>query len=450
MAVEVFMPKMSDHMEAGEIVNWLVGENEQVEQGQAIVEIVTDKVTAEIEAPADGVLKGIRPGLDKGAVVPVGETIAFIAQGDEEIPALAPLADAGAGPAVPEPGTAAGTAVREDHELRPVVDASPVAKKLAEQHGIDLGEVAGGGRGGRIQKEDVLAFKAGRGLAWRVKASPAARRRARELGLDLKEVTGTGPDGIIREADVETFSKGGTAPAAPAAAGTVEWLDLSMIERRTGERMSMSASTAPQFTISLRADVEKLLCIRDILSDQMVKEAGKRVTITTLLVKIVAHALREHPRVNSEHADGRLKIYREINVGVAVGGPRGLTVPVVHRADLKSISQIDGEIRSFSQKAEEMRFSSGELAGGTFTISNLGMYGIESFNAIVNPPQSSILAVGRIVKTPVGDDDERIVLRPMMHLSLTVDHRCMDGIQGAQFLNTVKETIESPGLFVHG
>ncbi len=443
MAVEVFMPKMSDHMESGAIVGWLVKEGDQVTEGQALVEIETDKVTAEIEAPAAGILKGVRTGVEKGAEVPVGETIAFIVQDDEKIPELPPL-----GGMPPESKPPAGKArAGERGPGAEMVDATPVARKLAKQFGIDLNAVSVSGSGGRVRKEDVLKFRQTSGAQHRVKASPAARRRARELGMDLSIVRGTGPGGLVREADVETFSEEKTAVHLEAAADEEQWIDLSPIERRTGERMLMSTSTAPQFSLDVQADAEKLLWIKDMMNEQAEEVSGERLSVTALLVKIVAGALKQYPRANSSFQNGRLKLFAEVNVGVAVGSPQGLIVPVVHNADRRSLSSINGEIRQFADKARDMRFSSAELSGGTFTVSNLGMYGIERFQAIVNPPQCCILSVGSIVKIPVGTPDETIVLRPMMHLTLTVDHRCMDGLQGAQFLNTVKQMIESPAIF---
>ena len=474
MAVEVYMPKMSDHMESGEIIEWLVSEGGQVEEGQPIIEVMTDKVTAEIEAPGSGILRGIRRGAVKGAEVPVGETIAYIAEKDEEVPELPPLqGGGGTAPAgdTPVSGSAAagekpkyrvtaanppqgagqpGIAGAPGVDAVSSIDATPVALRTAEKHGIDISGVMGSGPGGKIQKQDVLAMverqKVQAVPPGRVKASPAARRRVRELGVGLSLLHGTGPGGIVRESDVDLFyNEQGTGTAEAQ-----EFIELTSIQKITGERMSFSASTAPQFTLSVRAEVEKLMCIRDIMMDRVEAESGRRLSVTTLLIKIVASALRQYPRANASFESGRIRLYRDINIGVAMGTEEGLIVPVVRGADHKSIQQINAEMKAFEEKARRMKFSGVDLEGGHFTITNLGMYGIDHFNAIVNPPQSSILAVGRIINTPVGTDEGAIVLHNLMNLTLSVDHRCMDGIQGARFLTLIQGLIEKPDIFVNG
>ena len=468
MAVEVYMPKMSDHMESGEIIEWLVSEGGQVEEGQPIIEVMTDKVTAEIEAPASGILLGIRRGVAKGAEVPVGETIAYIAEKDEEVPELPPLQGGGESAASvdrPVSGSAAA-GEKPKHEDTAAdtpkgtgkpgidavcgIDATPVAVKTAKKYGIDINSVAGSGPGGKIQKQDVLAMvemqKVQAAPPGSVKASPVARRRARELGVDLSLLHGTGPGGIVRESDVDLFyNKQGAG-----AVGAAKFIELTSIQKITGERMSYSASTAPQFSLSVQAEVEKLMCIRDVMMDRVEAGSGRRLSVTTLLIKIVAEALRQYPRANASFESGRIRLYRDINVGVAMGTEEGLIVPVVRGADHKSIQQINAEMKAFEEKARRIKFSGGDLEGGHFTITNLGMYGIDRFNAIVNPPQSSILAVGRIINTPVGTDEGTIVLHNLMNLTLSVDHRCMDGIQGARFLTLIQGLIEKPEIFVNG
>jgi pyruvate dehydrogenase E2 component (dihydrolipoamide acetyltransferase) len=223
-----------------------------------------------------------------------------------------------------------------------------------------------------------------------------------------------------------------------------EWLELTAAERVTGRRMLESARTAPQFSLELGADMTGALALLETGPDQAPAEVEDRPSITAILVKAVADALRDHPRANASFEDGRVKLYGHINIGVAVGGDAGLLVPVIKDADRKSLAQVAREIRAFQDKARQMRFGADDLEGGTFTISNLGMHGIERFNAIINPPQSAILAVGRVVKTPVGLEDGTVALRPMMSLALTVDHRAMDGIQGARFLVAIKARLEEP------
>jgi pyruvate dehydrogenase E2 component (dihydrolipoamide acetyltransferase) len=458
MAVEVFMPKMSDHMEVGEIIRWLVQEGDQVEQGQVIMEVMTDKVVADLEASASGVLKGIREGAVDGAIIPVGETFAFIAEPDEAVPVLPPLAPAegkgakeeappptpGAPPQAPVPSTAAGPA--EPGKVR----ATPVARRLAKELGVDLSQVSGTGPGGRIKDEDVRAFAEAQeakppDAPKVVRASPVARRVARELGIDINQVTGTGPGGRIKEEDVRAYAEAlSTAPAAQPIEADAEWLELNSIQRLTGQRMLESVQTAPQFALTVNVDATNLLWLREALMERIVTETGERLSITTLLVKTVAAVLKQYPRANVSFEDGRVKLHPQVNIGVAVGTDDGLTVPVIKDADQKSLGQVTQELKAFQEKAQQKRFTAEDLSGGTFTISNLGMYGIDRFNAIINPPESAILAVGRTVKTPVGMPDDSIALRPMMSLTLTIDHRSMDGVQGARFLAEIKKGIEKP------
>jgi pyruvate dehydrogenase E2 component (dihydrolipoamide acetyltransferase) len=269
------------------------------------------------------------------------------------------------------------------------------------------------------------------------------------LGIKLDLVTGTGPDGKISEEDVRSFAaaRGATAGATMAATSEqVEWVDLSTVQRLTGERMVQSIQTAPQFALTVRADMNNALQLRESLIDQFVAETGERPSITVLLAKIVATALKNQPRVNASFEAGRVKLHKRVNIGVAIGADAGLIVPVIKDADQKSLVQIARELQVFRQKAQQMHFSADDLSGGTFTISNLGMYGIDQFYAIINPPQGAILAVGRVITTPVAQPDNNVTTRPMMNLTLTVDHRAMDGVQGAKFLAEIKERLEKPDL----
>jgi pyruvate dehydrogenase E2 component (dihydrolipoamide acetyltransferase) len=454
MAVEVFMPKMTDHMESGEIIRWLVKEGDRVEQGQIIIEVMTDKVVADFEAPAAGILKGIRAGAEDGATIPVGETFAFIAAPDEPVPTLPPLtpAAAGAATAAPLAVEAVPSAPAEPGQIR----ATPAVRKLARELGADLVQVRGTGPEGRIREEDVHTYLAAQQAApaeepGGVRASPMARRIARELGVDLARIQGSGPGGRIREEDVRAFAEAHKAPAVapppPAAApaalpGTL--VDLSPIQRLTGQRMLESVQTAPQFALTASADMTNALWLREALMERIVAETGERLSVTALLVKIVAAALKSYPRANAAFENGRVRLQSQVNVGVAVGTDDGLVVPVVKDADAMNLAQINTQLKAFQEKAQRMRFTSDDLSGGTFTLSNLGMYGIDRFDAIINPPQAAILAVGRTIKTPVAMPNDSIALRPMISLTLTVDHRAMDGVQGAQFLADVKGKIETP------
>jgi pyruvate dehydrogenase E2 component (dihydrolipoamide acetyltransferase) len=210
--------------------------------------------------------------------------------------------------------------------------------------------------------------------------------------------------------------------------------------------MLESAHTAPQFALTVSVDVTRALALREEKHASFEAEAGARITLTGILVKIVAGALRQYPRANASFIDGRVRLYRQINVGVAVGSPTGLVVPVIHDADTKSLAQIAVELKALQDKAERMRFAADDLTGGTFTISNLGMAGIEQFQAIINPPETAILAIGQIIRTPVGMADDTIALRPMMKMTLSVDHRSLDGVMAAAFLSLIKKGMQQPEL----
>jgi len=401
MPVEVFVHKMTDHMESARIIQWLVKEGEQVEEHQAIMEVETDKAVAELESPASGILKGIRPGANEGAQVSVGETLAFIAEPGEEVPALPPLTPA-------SPQTRGDTVAAE----------ARADTMLAEEPGP------------------------------RVRATPAVRRIARELNVDLRLVRGTAPDGKITEQDVHAFAAARGAPppdetVTVASPELVEWVDLSTVQRLAGQRMVQSIQAAPQFAMTVSADMTDALQFLEAFAT----EAGESISVTVLLVKIVATALKHHPRANASFETGRIKIYKRVNLGVAIGAEEGLVVPVIKEADQKSLVQIALELQIFRQKARQMRFSTDDLSGGTFTISNLGMHGIDQFNAIVNPPQSAVLAVGRIIKIPKALPDNTVSVRPMMNLTLTLDHRVIDGVQGARFLAEIKGRLENPDTF---
>lgn len=486
MVVEVFMPKMSDHMEVGEILEWLVPEGAVVEKGQSILVIMTDKATVELEAPASGVLMGVRGGVVPGASIPVGETIAFIAAEGEKVPVLPEFGGGASTPAAAEAASQAGPLQApsssprvETGEIGPV-RTSPFVRKLAKELGVPLEQVRRSGPEGRITEQDVRAFaeeaktptappalvSAPASETVTGSASPLAARMAKEMGVDLTQVKGSGPDGRITKEDVQAFSDAQKTPDIPAVVSTPkaaptsstapaqqavpaqEWIDLTPIQRLTGQRMLQSLQNAPQFALSIEVDMTATLALRQSLMDVILEETGEHPSITAVLVRVVASALRDMPRTNASFDSGRLKLNPRVNIGVAVGTEAGLAVPVIKDADRKNIAQITGELKTFQEKASGMRFNPEDLSGSTFTISNLGMYGIDRFNAIVNPPESAILAVGRIVKTPVGMPDDSIALRPLMNLSLSIDHRALDGMVAAKFLAKVKARLEQPYLLL--
>jgi pyruvate dehydrogenase E2 component (dihydrolipoamide acetyltransferase) len=313
---------------------------------------------------------------------------------------------------------------------------------------------------------------------------------AKDLGVDIELVRGTGPGGRVVEADVRAYAeqrRATSAPApapapvvaapapqpvvppsaspsaplpsapaappvaplptpaaAPASGSGFRYQELTPIQRITGERMRESVVNAPQFALELSADATNLLWLQEALSDRVTLQARARLSLTGLLVKIVAETLLRHPLANAQFADGKLKLLEEINVGVAVGTDHGLIVPVIKHAAAKDLAAITADLAGFQEKARTLHFSADDLAGGTFTISNLGMYGVERFTAIVNPPQSAILAVGAITRQPVALAGDAVGVRPLLNLALTVDHRVLDGLQAARFLADLKQKIEKP------
>lgn len=460
MATELYMPKMSDHMEEGQITKWLVKEGERVSKGQIILELETDKVSAHLESPASGILRGIREGADEGATIPVGEIIAFVATADEEIPHLRPLLSTGNPPAGSELLTLSSSPLPDssseksaDRRAPGQVRASPASRKLAKELGVSLALVTGTGPGGRITEEDVrkisTATRSTDPQANKLSsATPVASRIASEFGVAIDNVTGTGPGGKVTGRDVRSFAESQAPEAFALGESEGEWLALTSIQRVSGQRMLASVQTAPQFNLTISVDLTQTLLWRDVVKDRVLAESGAPLSITGILVKIVAHALVDSPQVNASFVDGRIRLHRQINIGVAIGTEQGLIVPVLKDANHKSLAQLAMELTEFQQKARQNSLGINDLSGGTFTISNLGMYGIERFTAIVNPPESAILAVGRVINTPVGLPDDTIALRPIMQLTLSVDHRSMDGMQGAIFLAKVKERIENPYLLI--
>jgi pyruvate dehydrogenase E2 component (dihydrolipoamide acetyltransferase) len=403
MPIELFIHKMSEHMETARIVQWLVHEGETVQQFQILMEVETDKAVAELESPASGVLKSIRPGAVDGAEVKVGEVIAYIAAPDEEVPALAPLG-----------------------AERPLPESSILSHPAGEGQVKDLPSPLG---------NEIV----GEGI----RATPVARKLAKELGIDLSKIKGTGPEGRIKEEDVRAYAESGQRFAPELSEFTsLEPLEMTHNQRLTGQRMLESTQTAPQFSLSLNADVTQALRLRDALVEQ---SAGKlKPSITAFLVKAAAEALKRYPRANAAFKSDHLAAQLQINIGVALASGGELIVPVIHQADQLSLEQVTHQIKAFQEKGQHLRFTLNDLSGGTFTISNLGMYGIERFNAILVPGQSAILAVGKIIKTPIVIEDNLIIVRPILSLTLTVDHRVLDGAQAAQFLNEIAQLLESP------
>jgi pyruvate dehydrogenase E2 component (dihydrolipoyllysine-residue acetyltransferase) len=443
MPTNLIMPALELAQETGKIIHWLKRPGDSVQKGEPVVEIETDKVTVELEAPASGVLRDVTAR--EGDVVPVGRTIAVVFAAGETggaagaapvVPAARAPAD-GTAPAAPMAAGASAAGVK----------ASPLARKLAEQHGVDLARVRTAS--GRIEKADVLAFvesqkgaPAGAG-ARLAAASPKARRLATERGVEISALRGSGPGGAVLTVDVPAevpMTVRRTAPpdAMPSAV-RVGAAGVGNVWRIMAERMTTSWTTAPHFYLVREVNVSRLVS----WLDKARKQTGAHITYTDLLVKLVAAAMAQHPRVNVAWRDGTIAQNGEINIGLAVAIDDGLVVPVIHRADTLRLAELAARREDVVGRAQAGKLRPADIQGGTFTISNLGMYGVDAFNAIVNPPQAAILAVGRIADRVVALNGQPAV-QPTMVLTLSCDHRAIDGARGAQFLGALADLIEEP------
>ncbi len=433
MATEVKLPRLGQGMESGTIVKWLKGEGEAVKKREPLYELDTDKVTQEVEAEADGVLLKIL--VDSGEV-DVGSTIAFIGKEGEEVSAPEPSSGNGAAPATAEDEEAA---VEDADEPETEGSAAPAMDDQRERGQEAAAATAAGATDHVAQSNDVPSNG-------RVKASPLARRLAREKGIEISEVSGTGPDGRIVAEDVENFTPGaakGAAPAAHPRSGEVEEIQLSNTRKTIARRLT-EAWQAPVFQLTVNADMTRANDLRERLVARL-REGETKPTVSDLLTKVAAAALLRHPAVNAHYTGDSILRFPAAHVGIAVAAPNGLVVPVIRDADRRSISEIAAARAELVGRAREGKLQLADMEDGTFTISNLGMFGIEQFVAVLNPPQAAILAVGATVETPVVRDGE-VTVRPLLTLTLTCDHRAIDGAEGADFLRTVKELLEEPAL----
>jgi pyruvate dehydrogenase E2 component (dihydrolipoamide acetyltransferase) len=404
MATEVKLPRLGQGMESGTIVRWLKDEGEAVSKREPLYELDTDKVTQEVEAETDGVLLKI---LVREGEVEVGKTIAVIGKEGEEVSleaVTAPATRGNGGSAAPAAPPEAPAALQEAEATAPAPAPRPDG---------------------------------------RVKASPLARRIARERGIDLTTVTGTGPEGRIIAEDVEKAQAAPARTLAPAPSGEVEVVELTQTRKTIARRLT-EAWQAPVFQLGVSADATALLALRERLVE-LLREGEAKPTVNDVLTKLVAVALVRHPAVNSTFTGDAIQRHPAAHVGIAVAAPNGLVVPVIRDADRSTVQQIAAARAEVVGRAREGKLRREDLDGGTFTISNLGMYGIEQFVAVLNPPQTAILAVGAVKETPVVVDGE-LDVAPLVHLMLTCDHRAIDGADGAEFLQTLVALVEQPAL----
>jgi pyruvate dehydrogenase E2 component (dihydrolipoamide acetyltransferase) len=400
------MPRLSDSMEEGTILRWLKSVGDEVKRGDELVEIETDKANMTYEATDEGTLIEILA--DEGATLPIGEAIARIGDPSE--------AGGDGRPARKEPEQ------REEQEPEPQPQATAErARPAPASNGADDG---------------------------RVKASPVARRMARDLNVQLESLSGSGPGGRIVKADVEAAAGGATpaarAPEPATAKGEVQVIELTRLQSTVARRMAESKATVPHFYLEMEIDMSEAVALRARLKE--IAEEGQPVpTFNDMVVKACARALREFPRANGSYRDGRVELYSRVNVGVAVAAQDALVVPTIFDADTRSLGDIAARSRGLAEKVRDGKITPPELSGGTFTVSNLGMFGITNFSAVINPPQAALLAVGALEPKPEADrTTRRVLVRDMMGVTLACDHRILYGADGAKFLGRVRQLLEQP------
>ncbi|HEX6748201.1 MAG TPA: pyruvate dehydrogenase complex dihydrolipoamide acetyltransferase [Longimicrobium sp.] len=467
MATKVYMEALSPTMEEGRLATWLKNEGDHVKEGDVLAEVETDKATMELVARGSGVLR--KRMLNEGDTANVGTVIAVIAGADEDVSALTGGGEAQASQAAstaeaPKQETAAmaegssdvgrGAAAvaaagqtEEDSESTPK-GAAPTAAPASGA--AEAGAAAGGDAAGN----------------GRVKASPLARRIASEAGMQIGSVQGSGPGGRIIKRDVEAAMQGGAQAEAPApaearpeaapapapvqagapGAGDRD-LPLSPMRKTIAKRLTQSIGPVPHFFLTVEIDMGEAMRLRAKINDRF-KDEGVKVSPNDLIIKAVAAALRKHPWVNAAWTGDAIRFHDAVHVGVAVAVDEGLITPVVRDADRKGVTEIATEVRELAGRAREKKLKPEEYTGSTFSISNLGMFGIEEFTAVINPPEAAILAVGAISPKVVVDENGDMAVRQRMRVTLSCDHRVIDGATGAKFLETLKSYLEEPMMMV--
>jgi pyruvate dehydrogenase E2 component (dihydrolipoamide acetyltransferase) len=515
MASDVTMPRLSDSMEEGTVLKWLVEEGGEVKRGDPLVEIETDKANMTYDADTDGVLVEIVA--QEGDTLEIGDVIARIGDAGEASDAGGKAEEGGeeaegqtesdaeqAEASEADADEDEGDEAAEEERARAPVEAEEADAEASEarEDEADGGEAEGGDDAAAAEGEEAAVAgadggggetQAGAGTATRektsggngdgrVKASPVARRMARDLGVELAQLEGTGPGGRIVKADVQAAAENGGAATKEApetgkaeveeepakaeaeapvreeekaeekpakkepqkaeagAKGEVQIEELTRLQQTVSRRMAESKATAPDFSIALTVDMTAAVELRTRLKDI----SDPVPSFNDMVVKAAANGLREHPRVNGAYRDGKFELYERVNVGIAVAAMDALVVPTIFDADKKSLGQIARDARAVIGKVKDKTVTPPELSGGTFTVSNLGMFGIEHFTAIINPPQAAILTVGKLAKQPAVDDKGKLVAREQMTLTLVCDHRILYGADGAEFLARVKDLLEQP------
>ncbi len=436
----VVMPALEMAQDTGTLLRWLKNEGDAVQRGEPLMEIETDKVTLEIESGGSGVLTQVSAG--PGDEVPVGQVIALLLAKGEDAPAKVSVNTATAATA------ATASTVASAMPVRPVsasttVAASPLARRLAAEHGVDLNEVPS--LSGRISKADVLAWLEREAAAadQRVLASPLARRLAGERGIDLATLAGSGPQGAVLAGDIQAVAPAAAPALAAADDEVLRVVPLTGMRGAIAARTQASARNAPHISLTLSADMSAALQLQQQLSPAVEAASGHKLTLTTLLARVVSATLQTHPRLNAQLLEDGIHELRPVHLGVAVALDDGLLVPVIRDCQALGLAQLQASLQQLTQRARARTLTVAELRGATFTLSNLGMYGIEHFSAIINPPEVAILAVGALQERVVAVAGQAVV-RPMLQLTINVDHRAVDGAVAAAFLRDLKNLLEDP------
>jgi pyruvate dehydrogenase E2 component (dihydrolipoamide acetyltransferase) len=443
MPIPFIMPKFDMDQEKATIISWAKQEGESVKFEETVLTVETDKVAIEVPSPASGTLARI--AYQAGEVVPVTTVIAYILKEGETLADL-PKADGSTIP-LSKPATAPveSTLIQA---TTAAVHATPVATRMAKEQGVDLTQVAASGD--RITRKDIEVYLASQKSAGRVAvaATPAARRVAHETGVALETVPGTGPRGRVQAADVSALAR--SAAVSSVNGRQADIIELTGIRQTIAERMQSSFQTLPHIALTLECDVIALETARAHLNQLVQKRGEGKLSMTALLVRIVAWALERNRYINASLIDGKIHLWKDVNIGVATAIENGLIVPVLRGANRQSLSQIAAALQDLATRARAGKLGLQDVQHGTFTISNLGMYGITQFRAIINPPESAILAVGAVVRKPVViNDRDEVAVRPMMSITLSADHRVIDGVVAAEFLQDLAQAIEMPEALLY-
>jgi pyruvate dehydrogenase E2 component (dihydrolipoamide acetyltransferase) len=430
VATEVIMPKVDMVMETGTFVEWLKKEGEHVNRGDPLFVINTDKAAIEIESPGDGILAGLKAKLND--VIPVTEVIAYLLAPGEALPSKA-----ASQPAVPAAVPATTKAVTAVDLAEAVVKASepgkvratPLARRMAHELGMDLTQIAGRGPRGRIHKADVLAYQKPQSVV----AHP------------IEPVAASDGNGSAPRTVQTPVTPSASIPLPDARRKQV--VPVTGARKIISERMAYSAFTAPHINLSLHVDMTEAMRLRERVLEPLKVQTGQRVSYTAILARAVATVLPRHPYLNASLSEGNIILWDDIHLGIATSVDENLIVPVIREAQSKGLGQIVSAMADLTDRARTRRLTPAEMMGSTFTISNLGMFGIESFTAIINPPEAAILAVGKMIDTPVAHEGQ-VVLRPLMELTVSADHRVSDGATVARFLADLKNVLENPYLLI--